>query len=173
MMRVEDARDSEAQPTAIVLKSKASKKESKAEAKSSITDKRQQMLSECRIMEYDLIETQGLSDLLDSSSLAVLRLPYAGKSAAWRFVSGHGRCIQGVNGLSTHRGTLAYSFDFKLAVGTPVRAVRAGWAVAAVSHFTAGGARAHLAPRANFVAIKHVDGSYARSHASVQVDFRV
>ncbi|KAH8091210.1 peptidase [Aureococcus anophagefferens] len=86
------------------------------------------------------------------------------QEAAWRLMSGHGRCIQGVNGASpgarargaaarerairsgasTHRGTLCYSFDFKLA------------------HFSGGGAKAHLAPRANFVAVRHDDGSYAR-----------
>ena len=97
-------------------------------------------------------------------------------------MSGHGRCIQGVNGASpgarargaatrerairsgasTHRGTLCYSFDFKLAVGTPVHAVRGGVVAAVVQHFSGGGAKAHLAPRANFVAVRHDDGSYAR-----------
>lgn len=108
------------------------------------------------------VEAGCVADLVDSSALGKLNLPFPSKTAAWRLVSGHGRCIQGVNGASTHRGTLAYSFDFKLAIGTPVMAVRAGWVAAAVSHFAGGGARAHLAPRANFVALKHDDGSYSR-----------
>lgn len=112
--------------------------------------------------EHASISTSSMVELLESSELEELRLPYYGKSAAWRLMSGHGRCIQGVNGSSTHRGTLAYSFDFKLAVGTPVVAVRSGWIAAVVSHFAGGGARAHLAPRANFVAVKHADGTYAR-----------
>ena len=65
-------------------------------------------------------------------------------------------------GGATHRGTLCYSFDFKLAVGTPVLAARGGTIAAVVDHFRGGGAKAHLAPRANFVAVRHSDGSYAR-----------
>ncbi|KAH8068074.1 peptidase [Aureococcus anophagefferens] len=139
-----------------------------------------------------------IADLLGADSLCNLTLPYPGRlvrrrparrvpdappspQAAWRLMSGHGRCIQGVNGASpgarraapprarairsgasTHRGTLCYSFDFKLAVGTPVHAVRGGVVAAVVQHFSGGGAKAHLAPRANFVAVRHDDGSYAR-----------
>ena len=87
---------------------------------------------------------------------------YPSRFAAYRLATGHGRCIQGVNGQSTHRGTLCYSFDFKLAVGTPVLAVRGGVVAAVVDHFAGGGAKAHLAPRANFVVVRHRDGSYAR-----------
>ena len=59
-----------------------------------------------------------LAELLTSEKLKRLALPYPGYLAAWRLVKGHGKCIQGVNGRSTHRGTLCYSFDFKLAVRT-------------------------------------------------------
>ena len=103
-----------------------------------------------------------VGDLLAGKSLRRLQLPYPGYLAAWRLVKGHGKCIQGVNGRSTHRGTLCYSFDFKLAVGTPVLAARGGVIAAVVDHFRGGGAKAHLAPRANFVAVRHSDGSYAR-----------
>ena len=103
-----------------------------------------------------------LAELLTSEKLKRLALPYPGYLAAWRLVKGHGKCIQGVNGRSTHRGTLCYSFDFKLAVGTPVLAARGGTIAAVVDHFRGGGAKAHLAPRANFVAVRHSDGSYAR-----------
>ena len=41
-------------------------------------------------------------------------------------------------------------------------AVRSGVVAAAVTHFSGGGAKAHLAPRANFVAVRHSDGTYAR-----------
>ena len=47
-----------------------------------------------------------LADLLTSEKLKRLALPYPGYLAAWRLVKGHGKCIQGVNGRSTHRGTL-------------------------------------------------------------------
>jgi len=43
-----------------------------------------------------------------------------------------------------------------------VLAARRGVVAAVVSHFSGGGARAHLAPRANFVAVRHDDGSYGR-----------
>lgn len=111
---------------------------------------------------YSLIETRGLAELMSTAEMNELILPFPAKSSFWRRVSGHGRCIQGVDGSSTHRGTLAYSFDFQLAVGTPVKAVRGGWIAAVVSHFGKGGAKQYLAPRANFVAVKHDDGSYAR-----------
>ena len=87
-----------------------------------------------------------LAELLTSDKLKRLALPYPGYLAAWRLVKGHGKCIQGVNGRSTHRGTLCYSFDFKLAVGTPVLAARGGTIAAVVDHFRGGGAKAHLAP---------------------------
>ena len=43
-----------------------------------------------------------------------------------------------------------------------MHAVRGGVVAAVVQHFSGGGAKAHLAPRANFVAVRHDDGSYAR-----------
>uniref|UniRef100_A0A7S3K4G7 Peptidase M23 domain-containing protein n=1 Tax=Aureoumbra lagunensis TaxID=44058 RepID=A0A7S3K4G7_9STRA len=103
-----------------------------------------------------------LGEILAGQEMLEFALPYPAKSRIYRLASGHGRCIQGVNGISTHRGTLAYSFDFKLRVGTPVLAARGGVVAAVVTHFSGGGARAHLAPRANYIAIRHDDGSYGR-----------
>jgi hypothetical protein len=70
--------------------------------------------------------------------------------------------LQGNNGPSTHVGTLAYALDFRLPIGTPILAVRAGVVAAVVSHFVKGGLDSKYRPRANFVAVQHKDGSYAR-----------
>lgn len=64
--------------------------------------------------------------------------------------------------LSRVEGTLDYAVDFRLPVGTPVVASRAGRVAAITSHFVRGGVDAKFRPRANFVAVQHSDGTYAR-----------
>jgi len=71
-------------------------------------------------------------------------------------------CIQGNDGASTHMGTLRFAIDFRLPTGTPIVACRAGVVAAVTSHFVKGGLDAKLRPRANFVAVQHDDGTYAR-----------
>ena len=71
-------------------------------------------------------------------------------------------CIQGNHGPSTHTGTLEYAVDFRLPVGTPIVAARAGRVAAVCSHFVKGGLDSKFRPRANFVAVQHSDGTYAR-----------
>ena len=88
-------------------------------------------------------------------------LPFQPRPTA-RLLHSHGKCIQGNNGASTHRGTLSYGFDFLMDVGSPVLAARKGVVAAAVHHFGEGGGDSRFAPRANFVAIRHGDGSYSR-----------
>ena len=88
-------------------------------------------------------------------------LPFQPRPTA-RLLHSHGKCIQGNNGASTHRGTLSYGFDFLMDVGSPVLAARKGVVAAAVQHFGEGGGDSRFAPRANFVAIRHGDGSYSR-----------
>mmetsp|Transcript_62111 Transcript_62111/g.140498 ORF Transcript_62111/g.140498 Transcript_62111/m.140498 type:complete len:372 (+) Transcript_62111:90-1205(+) len=90
------------------------------------------------------------------------RLPFNRASAADRRLKGAGLCIQGNHGASTHQGTLEYAFDFRLPVGTPIVASRDGVVAAIVSHFVKGGLDVRYRPRANFVAIQHADGTYAR-----------
>ncbi|CAM9669394.1 unnamed protein product, partial [Discosporangium mesarthrocarpum] len=79
-----------------------------------------------------------------------------------RMRTGHGRCIQGNNTHGTHKGSLAYAFDFKLREGSQVLAARAGVVVAVCDHFSEGSRDKSLLPRANFVALRHVDGTYTR-----------
>ncbi|CAM9990769.1 unnamed protein product [Scytosiphon promiscuus] len=83
---------------------------------------------------------------------------------SWRdkWINGQGRCIQGNHTSDTHKGDLAYAFDFKLRPGTKVLAARAGVVVALCDHFGEGGIRESLRPRANFVALRHHDGTYTR-----------
>jgi len=90
------------------------------------------------------------------------RIPFAEASATDRRIRGTGLCIQGNHGSSTHKGTLAYAFDFRLPTGTPLVAARSGVVAATAGHFTEGGLEAKLRPRANFVAVQHSDGTYAR-----------
>lgn len=91
-----------------------------------------------------------------------LSLPFKRASATERRLKGTGLCIQGNFGQSTHVGTLKYALDFRMPVGTLIVAVRRGIVAAVVSHFTKGGLDSSLRPRANFVAVQHQDGTYAR-----------
>eukprot|EP00752_Nemacystus_decipiens_P004723 g4306.t1 len=83
---------------------------------------------------------------------------------SWRdkWINGQGRCIQGNHTEDTHNGDLGYAFDFKLRPGTQVLAARPGVVVAFCSHFNEGGTKRSLRPRANFVALRHDDGTYTR-----------
>lgn len=91
-----------------------------------------------------------------------LQLPFKRASASDRRINGTGLCIQGNHGESTHTGTLKFAVDFRMPVGTPIFAVRAGVVAAVASHFKKGGLDTKLRPRANFVAVQHADGTYAR-----------
>ena len=99
--------------------------------------------------------------MMEDSNLTLL-LPFKRASVSDRRINGTGLCIQGNHGASTHTGTLQFAVDFRMPVGTPVFAVRAGVVAAVASHFKKGGLDTKLRPRANFVAIQHADGTYAR-----------
>eukprot|EP00949_MAST-11_sp_MAST-11-sp1_P004225 g4225.t1 len=62
----------------------------------------------------------------------------------------------------THKGSLAYAYDFALPVGSPIVAARPGVIVACEERFTKGGVSKILKARANFVVIRHACGVYSR-----------
>lgn len=102
------------------------------------------------------------SRVAEKDDLNSLMLPFPKAPSFDRRTKGAGLCIQGNNGASTHVGTLAYAVDFRLPIGTPILAVRAGLVAGVCSHFIKGGLDSKFRPRANFVAVQHSDGSYAR-----------
>eukprot|EP00616_Rhizochromulina_sp_CCMP1243_P016258 CAMPEP_0118963296 /NCGR_PEP_ID=MMETSP1173-20130426/1261_1 /TAXON_ID=1034831 /ORGANISM="Rhizochromulina marina cf, Strain CCMP1243" /LENGTH=365 /DNA_ID=CAMNT_0006911619 /DNA_START=119 /DNA_END=1219 /DNA_ORIENTATION=+ len=106
-------------------------------------------------------------------SRATYIIPFKRFPAADRHLSQAGTCIQGHHGWSTHKDTLAYAVDFRLPEGTPILASRRGVVAACADHFRLGGVDQVLRPRANFVAIQHEDGTYARyfhlKHQGVKV----
>ena len=79
------------------------------------------------------------------------RIPFGG--AAPR------RLTQAGNGGFSHRGRTAY--DFRMPVGTPILAARAGVVAKVVDEYTRGGRRKSLGGKANRVAVVHDDGSVA------------
>mmetsp|Transcript_54467 Transcript_54467/g.70014 ORF Transcript_54467/g.70014 Transcript_54467/m.70014 type:complete len:346 (+) Transcript_54467:14-1051(+) len=97
-----------------------------------------------------------------ADDLSSLLIPFPKAPAFDRRTRGAGLCIQGNNGASTHVGTLVYAVDFRLPIGTPILAVRGGIVAAICSHFVKGGLDSKYRPRANFVAVQHSDGTYAR-----------
>lgn len=66
------------------------------------------------------------------------------------------------NGFGAHQGDWAYATDFKMPEGTTVCAARAGTVVAVVTNFTEGGNDPALGDKANYVYIRHDDGSIGR-----------
>lgn len=66
------------------------------------------------------------------------------------------------NGYGAHQGDWAYATDFKMPEGTTVCAARAGVVVAVVANFSEGGNDPSLGNKANYVYIRHDDGSIGR-----------
>eukprot|EP00308_Calcidiscus_leptoporus_P007960 CAMPEP_0119387400 /NCGR_PEP_ID=MMETSP1334-20130426/100513_1 /TAXON_ID=127549 /ORGANISM="Calcidiscus leptoporus, Strain RCC1130" /LENGTH=92 /DNA_ID=CAMNT_0007409129 /DNA_START=1 /DNA_END=276 /DNA_ORIENTATION=- len=83
-------------------------------------------------------------------------------SRSLHWLGGAGRCIQGNDGAHTHVKELRYAYDFALAEGTAVLAARDGEVAVAVDCFHEGGLRKELKARANYVAVRHDEGSYSR-----------
>jgi hypothetical protein len=90
-----------------------------------------------------------------------------------RLAGGKGKVAQGINSPFSHSGSLAFSIDFAMPPGCRVLAARGGVVAAAVSHFRKGGARTELKVKANYVAVRHDDGTYGRyyhlQHGGVRV----
>lgn len=81
----------------------------------------------------------------------VYSLPYAhGKSF---------RVSQGFNGEYSHHGPNQYAIDWRMPVGTPIHAARAGVVVALKRDSNRGGADAKYDSEANYILIRHDDGT--------------
>lgn len=66
-------------------------------------------------------------------------------------------CIQGNDGIISHRGSQRYALDFTMPVGSEVRAARAGTVTRVVDHHDGNG----TSKPNNLVAIDHGDGTTA------------
>ncbi len=76
---------------------------------------------------------------------------------------GHGVDVlvgQGFHGTETHHGK--YAIDFDLPEGTPVRAAREGVVIDVVEGYKKGGVHPAMKIRANYVKIRHEDGTIAQ-----------
>ena len=69
---------------------------------------------------------------------------------------------QGFNGIFSHKGNSKYAIDFGLKRGTPVYSSRSGLVVKVKGDSNKGGASRKFAPFANYITIKHNDGTYAK-----------
>lgn len=66
------------------------------------------------------------------------------------------------NGYGAHQGAWAYAVDFRMKVGSPVCAAREGTVIAVQDTFSKGGDDPELGDKANYVFIRHPDGSIGR-----------
>jgi murein DD-endopeptidase MepM/ murein hydrolase activator NlpD len=69
------------------------------------------------------------------------------------------RLIQGNNGTFTHFGHAAFAFDFRMEIGRPVTAARAGRVVSVEEGFIDGN---RTPGQENRVLVRHEDGTFAR-----------
>lgn len=70
-------------------------------------------------------------------------------------------CIQGESGLLSHSGPNHYAIDFRMPVGTPVLAARAGRVVRIKEDSDTGGHTREYISYANYIRILHKDGTAA------------
>lgn len=89
------------------------------------------------------------------------------------------RVTQGYNGQFTHYGENQYALDFDLDSGTAVTAARAGTVVEVKQDSRVGGTGAQYTDKANYILIRHDDGSFGNyahiryNGAEVQVGQRI
>lgn len=69
------------------------------------------------------------------------------------------RLVQGFNGTFSHSREYRYALDFDMPVGTPVYAARDGIVVQKEENFSGGGKTELFVNKANFVIIRHDDGT--------------
>lgn len=72
------------------------------------------------------------------------------------------RIDNGFNSYGAHRGDWAYALDFKMPEGTEICAAREGVVTEVQAAFDRGGNDPALGDKANFIYIKHADGSIGR-----------
>lgn len=111
-----------------------------------------------RIVAVAFHERPRLSDPtsidMDADGLPVFAYPWPrGKS----FV-----VASGFHDSKAHRGVYAYAVDFLMSPGSQVCAARQGTVVAVESRYSRGGNDPALRDKANFVLIRHSDGSTSR-----------
>lgn len=68
----------------------------------------------------------------------------------------------GFNGYGAHQGAWGYAVDFKMPVGSPITAAREGTVIAVQTKYSKGGNDPSLGDKANYVFIRHPDGSIGR-----------
>lgn len=66
------------------------------------------------------------------------------------------------NGYGAHQGAWGYAVDFKMPVGSPITAARDGKVIAVQGKYSKGGNDPSLGDKANYVFIRHSDGSIGR-----------
>jgi murein DD-endopeptidase MepM/ murein hydrolase activator NlpD len=66
------------------------------------------------------------------------------------------------NGFGAHTGDMAFAVDFLMPIGTPVLAARDGVVFATEASFSQGGNDPSLGSKANYVYIRHDNGTYGR-----------
>jgi murein DD-endopeptidase MepM/ murein hydrolase activator NlpD len=71
------------------------------------------------------------------------------------------RVTQGFNGAYSHCGPDQYAIDFKMSSGTPIHAAREGRVVKVKEDSNSGGGNRKYVNEANYVLIKHSDGTIA------------
>jgi murein DD-endopeptidase MepM/ murein hydrolase activator NlpD len=81
----------------------------------------------------------------------VYRLPFAPGATF--------KCTQGYNGKYSHHGSDQYAIDFKMPVGTPIHAARGGVVAKIKDDSSKGGADRKYEDDANYVLIRHDDGT--------------
>ena len=68
---------------------------------------------------------------------------------------------QGYNGRTSHRGSLNYSLDFAMPIGTPIFAARGGLVIDVKSDSRIGGPGPRYANHSNYIRVYHEDGTIA------------
>lgn len=91
------------------------------------------------------------STLATHDDSCVYRLPFAPGSAY--------KVTQGYNGQYSHHGSDLYAVDFKMPVGTPIHATRGGVIAKVKDDSSKGGADRKYENQANYVLIRHDDGT--------------
>lgn len=122
-----------------------------AEGRTKVMDLRVKDIGRSWSFQFDVRWLPGDYNARHEDSFAYA-LPYG---AGVEYVVG-----QGFHGTATHHGK--YAIDWNMPVGTPIRAARGGVVIELEEGFKRGGLNPELKLRANYVMIKHEDGTIAQ-----------